>query len=564
MSSIDKLSLSELNKLYTVDPMLDSNWQQQLVAILPKLDKEDQRFFMQKVLAPKGILFDSNQKKFVSTPPMPLAALISTTPIENQQLANATENLLTLYPSKNEALDAVAFLDKIETGLALLDKVPPSPILAERKQQQAVKTSFLYDCILWLHTTPLTMPTTVRNINEAIFKEFVKYVYLKSLIQGKDFDHIEPTDLELNKVANFPDFLKDEVQSRRLLAVETPHCWFVLSPTEKPNQNPFSAKRFLHEEKMGDGYVYLNGLALPKSLVNDSTAQQVILNQVARIFGFDQNISEELQKYTLHLKQLTKTELVNTLNDSTSEQAIDRCVTKFEETLTMYALQSLPTMFGIAKQSEFNQFFLLQNLERFFADCIGLLERFSVRPLARQSLTIKTLLAKISCLDILIRKNRGWIFDNAITNNERQQELSLAMQSIKDKYEEVIVRQTELFEMREELDEQSGGGFLSKLGFGKPKYTQEMITDELLELNEKFFIGVLQATKEHRRAIVCVEQETDYELRGGYHHYAIAHPKSGFARLPHIINLAEDKRHFSLSTLTTEPSWKIFTQINAM
>lgn len=462
-------------------------------------------------------------------------------------------------------------VDEIESAITLLQKVPLSSTLSERKQQQEIRTAFLYDCAKWLDNLTIIMPQTARKIDETTFKEFFLQVFLKSLIQGKNFQYYEAVDLDLFQITHFPDFLKDEAVSRKLLTVETQNYWFALAPAEKVEQNPFSLRRFLFEEKMGAGYVYLNGLGLPKSLATSPTVQRVYLNQIGRIFSLDKNISEELKKFALRLKHLTHGELADILqgdfsfDGSNAERAVAGRVVKFEEALTSKVLQLLPTMFAITGQSEFNQDFLLNALSRFFGELQGLIEKFKLHPLARHSFVASNLAIKLICFEVLIQKNRVWIFDGQ-SYQEKQEELGQAMQAFKNQYEESLAIQEELLALKSTLktyeDKKANGGFLAKLGFGKPKYSKEILDEELRTLNEDFFISILKLTKEHKRAVVYLEYETEYSPNELYRHYAIANQKHGLSRLPTIINLIEDRERFSFESLKDEVYWEIFTQID--
>ncbi|MBE9578584.1 MULTISPECIES: hypothetical protein [Moraxella] len=429
----------------------------------------------------------------------------------------------------------------------------------------------MYEFSDWLDTIKLEMPKSVRQINERIFKIFTKEVFIKSLIQGRDFRYLEAVDLDLYGVTHFPAFIQKEASNRKLLIVETKHIWFIVSPSETLGSNPFSLRRFLAEDITG-GFAYFNGLALTKSLCDKPEVQEVMLKFVNRIFSLDRNISDELKKYAIHIRKMVKEQFTPILLDSkftadgsSAEKTIARRIIKFEELLTSSVLRQLPTMISIAKNSEFDQEFLFHRLNGFFNELLILIKNFRMHPLARHAFVAQHLQLRVLALDVLIQKNRGAIFDPTISTEELREKLGEAMNDIRESYEEGLNNMAEIEELIANTkaydDKKASGGFFAKLGFGKPKYTMEELREAKQELNEEFFVEIVRLAKKHKQAIVYVEYETDFEINEDYRHYAIANESYGLARLPYIIALPEDRETFSLEALKDDVYWEIFDQI---
>jgi hypothetical protein len=195
------------------------------------------------------------------------------------------------------------FIDELESALTYLDKVPINSERHEHKQRNAIRAASLYEIADWIDTITFKMPKNTRQINEYTFKIFIKEVFIKSLIQGRDFHFLEAVDLDLYGITHFPAFIQKQSVERKLLIVETKNIWFIISPPDTLGSNPFSLRRFLTEEVTGE-FSYFNALALPKPLCDNPEAQAVMLKFVNRIFSLDRNISDELKKYAIHLKTL--------------------------------------------------------------------------------------------------------------------------------------------------------------------------------------------------------------------------------------------------------------------
>lgn len=415
------------------------------------------------------------------------------------------------------------------------------------------------------------MPKSIRQINEYTFKIFIKEVFIKSLIQGRDFHFLEAVDLDLYGITHFPAFIQKQSVERKLLIVETKNIWFIISPPDTLGSNPFSLRRFLTEEETG-GFSYFNALALPKPLCDNPKTQAVMLKLINRIFSLDRNISDELKKYAIHLKTVLKKQLAPILMDSTfaadggsAEKIIARRIITFEELLTSSVLRQLPTMISIAKNSEFDQEFLFHRLNIFFNELLTLIKNFRMHPLARHAFVAQHLQLRVLAFDVLFQKNRKVIFDPTINSQELKEKLSQAMIEVRNSYEEGMNNMAELEKLIADIktydNKKSSGNFFAKLGFGKPKYTIEELKEAKKDLNETFFIDIVRHAKKYKQAMVYMEYETDFEINEDYRHYAIANESQSLARLPYIIALPEDRERFSLESLEDDVYWETFNQI---
>ena len=463
------------------------------------------------------------------------------------------------------------FIDELESALSYLDKVPINSERHEHKQRNAIRAASLYEIADWIDTITFKMPKNTRQINEYTFKIFIKEVFIKSLIQGRDFHFLEAVDLDLYGITHFPAFIQKQSVERKLLIVETKNIWFIISPPDTLGSNPFSLRRFLSEEVTG-GFSYFNALALPKLLCDNPEVQAVMLKFVNRIFSLDRNISDELKKYAIHLKTVLKKQLTPILMDSTfaadggsAEKIIARRIITFEELLTSSVLRQLPTMISIAKSSEFDQEFLFHRLNIFFNELLTLIKNFRMHPLARHAFVAQHLQLRVLAFDVLFQKNRKAIFDPTINSQELKEKLSQAMIEVRNSYEEGMNNMAELEKLIADVktydNKKSSGNFFAKLGFGKPKYTIEELKEAKKDLNETFFVDIIRHAKKYKQAMVYMEYETDFEINEDYRHYAIANESQSLARLPYIIALPEDKERFSLESLKDDVYWEIFDQI---
>ena len=310
MQNIYNLNTDAINRLTGIDPTLSPDWQEILEEIIPQLDEESQTIVKNTILSPKGITYSKSTGKFFAKKPETLAQILQSSASHNKQLIKAAHLLQDIYqatpppPSDTpQSYDALLFIDELESALTYLDKVPINSERHEHKQRNAIRAASLYEIADWIDTITFKMPKNTRQINEYTFKIFIKEVFIKSLIQGRDFHFLEAVDLDLYGITHFPAFIQKQSVERKLLIVETKNIWFIISPPDTLGSNPFSLRRFLTEEVTGE-FSYFNALALPKPLCDNPEAQAVMLKFVNRIFSLDRNISDELKKYAIHLKTL--------------------------------------------------------------------------------------------------------------------------------------------------------------------------------------------------------------------------------------------------------------------
>lgn len=143
------------------------------------------------------------------------------------------------------------------------------------------------------------------------------------------------------------------------------------------------------------------------------------------------------------------------------------------------------------------------------------------------------------------------------------------MPSLRQSYEEHSESMNELEQLKGQIksyeDKKDVGGFLQKLwvkmGFGKPKYTLEDLREYQKELNNDFFVDIIRLAKEHRKAVVHLEYESDYIPNEDFRHYIIANEEKGLARLPYVLSLPEDRELFSLENIKDDVYWQIFTHV---
>lgn len=573
MLNILDLPVHQFNELINLEPTLDKDWKTTLMGIVLSLDKESQQSIYHAIIKPKGIIYDASTKQLITSPRQSLSQLLKTSHIASEPLIEATASLLELLtpPLDNSPVDALTLVQELESRLTFFDHTPIPQTKIAVSQKHQLRQAFLYDFANYLDTLRLEVPKNVRQLDENTLKTFLKQVFIKSQLQGYQFKYYEAPDLDLYGIHHFPAFIKQEAQNRKLLLIETKDCWFLLTPSENADGNAFSTYRFLYEEQVGGG-LFLTGLALPKQEHYTEQAQKFFLARIQRLFSVDQNIDSELKKFVLTIKAVLSEQLEPLLLNNNfgvggnSEQLVARRTTRFEEILSQQVLQKLPAMFNFAGQSQHDKEFFLMHLSQFFDKLLHLIEKFRLHPFARKSFVAKNLSLKIVAMNALVQKNQSWLFYHEAHDAEAYHDFKKAMPTLKACYEEAINDSQELEELiaqsKKQLHRYQEGGFLAKLGFGKPKYTLDELGQAKQDLSENFFVDIMKIAKEFKRSVVFIEHETAFQAHDAYRHYAIAHERYHFTRLPYVIALPEDRSIFNLDSLHGDINWQIFARVD--
>lgn len=582
MSSLN-LHSYELQHIHNLDPILTPNWQKILTETLALFDADSRQVIQESILAQKGIRYNDKKTRFEVIAPKTLSEVCKAHPTSNRQLLKVIERMfefcegLTPPPNTLEdapapiAYDAQLLADEVEAVLTFLNTVTINPDKKEHILRQKIKIAFLYQVASLLDYITINIPKTLRRIDEKVFKVYFKEIFINHAIRDYNFKYLEAVDLDLYQVHHFPSFIKQEVINRKLFLIETQSYWFLICPNETIDSNPFSIRRFLHEETLAN-YTYLNNVIVPKCYCDNEITQKFLLNLISRVYSLDNNISADLKKFSLLLKQYPRYKFAPIFEQplaaigTNTERAIEKITIKFEEALSSSVLQYLPSLCISAQKSEKERDFLFNNLNIFFHELLRLIDIFRLKPLVRDSFVVKNLITKIMGYNILLQKNKLWLCEQELSSHERNQPFKNAMPVLRESYEEKmeVLEKINLLqkEFKHYYDKNTKKSFWQKLGFGKPKYTLEDLKESQQELNNEFFLDIVRLSKNNKKAVVYLEHESNYIPNEDFRHYIISNETRGLSRLPYVIALPEDRELFSLDAIKDDVYWKIFTHID--
>ena len=565
--NIHDLSEYQVYKLKAIDPALGSNWREVIQEILPQLNKESQASIYKNILAPRGINHNLVYKRSDT-----LKSVMRKMTTQNKELTNIAIHMSKLIDSTPDTYQVLTLADEIEAMLDYLDGLDMQESLYEQKNRINIRTAFLYDLADWIGKVELTIETGLRQLNPDIVKTYLKEVFIKQKIQGRDFRSWDSTDLSFQELAHLPSLIKKEGKHRKFFAVEGEKYWFIVGIASQPNNNPYSLRRFLYESSSGEGdnkFIYLTHLVIKKDSLNDSKYINHVSYCMSRLYTLDRGVSDTVLKFVLEAQHLNRTYL-NTLikkpldkNGSSLEIIIANRMIDYEKQLSILILNKLPNIIQTVINDTNDQNFLFYHLDQLIKRMIENIQDFRLQPLAMYSESSEVMVIKLVSLRKLLDNLWGLftVGQNNILDYETTMEHSLL--TVKEKLIECESALQEINSLKEGLNNyfkiKEEGSFWQKIKLGKsPRYTSEEIKEIESRLNEDLFMFIVRLAKTQSDSIVYPEFECDIIINESYRHYAIADGKVGITRLPRILRLPENKSKFTFTSIKERINNDIF------
>ncbi len=208
-----------------------------------------------------------------------------------------------------ESYNALELADTVESILSHLDSLDINDLISDQKNRQKLRTAFLYELANWIDTVSLNIDSGLRQLNEKVVKSYLKEVFIKQQVQGRDFRSWDSSDLSFQDLTHLPSFIQKEGKDRKFFIVEGQDYWFLIGSANQPDKNPYSFRRFLYEDSSGDShnkYVYLTHITLKKDSLDNPQYLNHSTYCMTRLYTLDRGVSETLIKFIYEIQQLLR------------------------------------------------------------------------------------------------------------------------------------------------------------------------------------------------------------------------------------------------------------------
>ncbi|MBU5616517.1 hypothetical protein KPY62_05240 [Psychrobacter sp. TAE2020] len=559
--NIHDLSEYQLYKLKSIDPTLSSDWLEVIRDILPKLNKEGQISVYKNILKPRGIYIEADRKPIFNRPNT-LALTIKNVQTKNKNLVSIALHMAKIIDPQVTQYNAIELADKIEAILGYLDNLEVNDLLQDQKNRQKIRVAFLYDLALWIDNISLDIDAGIRNIDVDLVKSYFKEVFIKQQIQGRDFRNWDSSDLSFQETSYLPPFIKQQGTERKFLIVEGQHYWYLIGTANKMENNPYSFRRFLYEDRSGssNNYIYLTHIVLKKDSMHNSDYLAHASYCMSRLYTLDRGVSDNLLKFMQQIQQLYQNYLRPLLkkplqpDGSDPELIIKDRMIEYERQLSILILQKLPNIIQKTSNDLNDQDYLFYHLDRLMKQMSENIQDFRLQPLSMYSASSEIMLVKLITLRRLLNKSRDLFYDGQLRLDDDCQVMGKSLLTVKQQLDETEVSMEKLQLFKNEIDKhyylQENGSFWQKIKLGKaPEYSLAEIDQMKLSIHEDLFISIVRLAKTEKSSMVYTEFECNEIINENYRHYALADGKLGISTLPRILRLNEDRSKFSIKLI---------------
>jgi len=563
--NIYDLSEYQLYKLKSLDPNLSSDWPEVLQSMLPELDRESVASIYNHILAPRGIYLDAD-RNLAHRHPITLREVMANTHIQEPDLLALVTNMSSIIASRSTYYDASKLADEIEAIFRCLDNLN---LQNEHENIKNIRVAFLYDLAQWLDTVELKVSPGLRKLDSSIVKSYLKEVFIKQKIQGQDFRRWDSTDLDFQDLTDVPAFIRNEGKSRKFFVVEGQDYWFLVGNSDVSGKNPYSFRRFLHEETSGsEKYTYLTHVVIKKNEMQNSEYLSSVAYAMSRFYTLDLGTPDTLLSFIKEIKFLKNKYLKPLLKErleqtgASTDAVVNERMLNYEKQVSILILQKIPRI-QATLHNKVDQGYLFYHLDKLIKQMIESVHDFRLQPLVSNINSSGILLIKLMALRKLLTKSYGFILSQDLSIEERTDAMTTPLLKVQEKINATKVSMKELRDLKENLDNYSqvknNGSFWEKIALGrKPNYTLKDINKEKLLLKKDVFTSIVRMAKIQEQGMVYVELECDEMIDRNYRHYALADGKLGITRLPRILQLPEDPRKLKIESISQIVNYNVF------
>lgn len=560
-----ELSEYQLYQLKSIDPALSSNWKTIITDILPQLDKPSRKSVYEKILSKRNI-----SAHFTYVIPDNLRSVLSKTAVRNSELKAISIQMLKFIESKLSSYDAIELADKVEAMVDYLNGIEIGDHLLDQHSRKNIKCAFLYDLAVWIDDIHLVVQPGIRQLNADIIKTYFKEVYIKQKIQERDFRAWDSTDIDFQEQKSLAKIIKEQAKLKKFFVIESDKYWYLIGIADKPRQNPYSIKRFLHEEtSSNEAFVYLTHVIIRKSLLEEKRYVEHINYCMSRLYTLDAGVSDTIIKFIEETQYLCKTQIQPLLkrelakDGEDTEYHISKRMNEYEQQLTVLILNKFNHIVKNSISDDDDRDYLFYYLSKIFNKLIDKMQDFQLQPIATYSYNVEIMLAKL----ISFRYFLNMVYELLENDNFDIQKFTdvskQIMTTIKEDFDKVENDLKKIAELKEKLKKynevKENGNIWQKIAAGfSPRYNLEDIEYSNDKIKNEFFLSIVRLAKVHTDNITYLEFDCDEILNEYYRHYAIADEKMLITRLPKVLRLPEDKKAFDVQKINEAIHHNVF------
>lgn len=326
-------------RLSQLEPSLDLEWQREIRTVLADVSAELKESIDFQILKPKKILWDrdANQYRYQAQHSV---ELLSQKFLNDRMRYYASTFALSLQSLKG-LNDSLQIADYLENALEQIDKIEVDENFQMQREKLELRRTFLLNAAEIIRELKLQPLEGVRQLTEEHVKCFITEVFIKQQLLGYWYKPLLKKQTVEMKHPLFRYFLIKEQEIRHFDIVRTSQFLFIVAPVMDVQQNPYSIRRFLIEEKGAlEDQVYLNVLVLDLKEDMDEEVVETLKSQMQRMVTLQSQIHLDVIDIVHDLEQISEQKLFHLLVEpiqvveKNADVVAQRHLKNFEEILT--------------------------------------------------------------------------------------------------------------------------------------------------------------------------------------------------------------------------------------
>lgn len=366
----------------------------------------------------------------------------------------------------------------------------------------------------------------------------------------------------------FRYFLIKEQEIRHFDIVRTSQFLFIVVPVMDVQQNPYSIRRFLIEEKDAlEDQVYLNVLVLNLKEDMDEDLVETLKLQMQRMVTLQSQIHLDVIDIVHDLEQISEQKLLPLLIEpiqvveKNADVVAQRHLKNFEEILTRELL--LPMRDAIRDHlSHIEEFsYLYLHVHKIFSEILAYYRDFKSQPAFMFNQYIQNFEYKLLGFIRLLEKRKGETFiptnshEWQVMRQRFEQPVKDIQSTIADNVQQYRDLKKYINTLHRQKREHEKKSIFKKL-WTKDTSDQdiEIALNRLQQLKRSMFLEIIQVPRTYENSSVFLEFESLQNLQQVERHYAFPCGDNGLTRLPILIHLPETYDDFDVENFNASMS----------
>jgi len=271
--------------------------------------------------------------------------------------------------------------------LEQIDKIEVNENFQMQREKLELRRTFLSNAAEIIRGLQLQPVEGVRKLTEQQVKCFIIEVFIKQQLLGYWYKPLLKKQTAEMQHPLFRYFLIKEQQIRHFDIVRTSQFLFIVAPVMDVQQNPYSIRRFLIEEKGAlEGQVYLNILVLDLKEDMNEEVVETLKSQLQRMVTLQSQIHLDVRDIVHNLEQVSELKLLPLLVEpvqvveKNADVVAQRHLKQLEEILTRELL--LPMRDAIRDHlSHIEEFaYLYLHVHKIFTEILAYYRDFKAQP----------------------------------------------------------------------------------------------------------------------------------------------------------------------------------------